>query len=72
MEGVEGAKGTTGSRIKKTFRALDAFPKVEDEYQTRSVAGAAGTDERHEAAVGGAVRGRGRRGAAGALLRARR
>lgn len=37
-----GKQSSAASRLKGTFRALDAFPKVEDEYLTRSVSGAIG------------------------------
>ena len=45
--GANGGNGSAGgsgnsSRLRRGFRALDAFPKVEDEYQTRSVSGAVG------------------------------
>jgi hypothetical protein len=36
------APASAAGRLKRTFRALDAFPKVEDEYQTRSLTGALG------------------------------
>jgi len=39
-------KSSAASRLKGTFRALDAFPKVEDEYLTRSVSGAFGRTSR--------------------------